>query len=174
MKKKMIIQMKRKLQRFHISSDLISKIHLLLSGNISISLSSSGSLTLLLLYGFLASCQEEDQDVNVQREQELDQLRAVVAPYHDLQKAVTDGYDNEFTGYRMQMGFHYLDDTLLDNKFEVEHPEFTIYAPNAQGNLQFVAVEYAIPIDDMDNPPLAPEGFSGDTDVWEINTEFKV
>ena len=73
-----------------------------------------------------------------------------------------------------QMGFHYLNVRLLDDKFEVEKPELLLYAPDENNKLKFVAVEYAVPIEDLNNPPPVPEGFKGDADVWEINTEFKL
>ena len=72
------------------------------------------------------------------------------------------------------MGFHYLNASLLDDKFEVEKPELLLYAPDENNKLKFVAVEYAVPVEDLNNPPPVPEGFKGNDDVWEINTEFKL
>lgn len=106
-------------------------------------------------------------------QQELARLRAAVAKYHDIDQALADGYTVEFTGYRSQMGFHYLNPDLVDDRFEVERPEVVMYAPAPNGGLRFVGVEYAQPID-LQNPPPAPEGFSGDADVWTLNTEFSV
>ena len=71
-------------------------------------------------------------------------------------------------------GIHYLNASLLDDKFEVEKPELLLYAPDENNKLKFVAVEYAVPIEDLNNPPPVPEGFKGADDVWEINTEFKL
>lgn len=105
---------------------------------------------------------------------EILRLRTAVAPYHDIRVAKEAGYDTDITGYRTQMGYHYLNGSLLDDQFEVEKPEALLYAHDAAGNLQLVAVEYATPIADMNNPPPAPEGFTGNEDVWEINTEFNV
>ena len=106
--------------------------------------------------------------------QELAKLRAAVARYHNIKHAIEDGYTLEFTGYRHQMGFHYLKPSLLDDQFELERPEVLMYAPAPNGGLRFVGVEYATTIADMNNPPAAPEGFTGDADVWAINTEFNV
>lgn len=133
------------------------------------------ALTLILVVtSFLTSCDDDQGSSNELWQQELEQLREAVSPYDEIDNAIAGGYDNEFTGYRMQMGYHYLKASLLDSKFEVEKPEVVMYAPDAEGSLQFVGVEYAVPIVDMDNPPPAPEGFTGDADVWEINTEFNV
>lgn len=105
---------------------------------------------------------------------ELAQLRAVIAPWHNLEKAEAAGYELEFTGYRSMMGYHYLNVSLLDEHFEVTQPEVLMFAPAPNGELRLVGVEYAVPIPDMTNPQAAPEGFSGDADVWAINTEFEV
>lgn len=43
----------------------------------------------------------------------------------------------------------------IDGTFELE-------ARDACGNMEFVAVEYAVPIEDLDNPGLPPIGFTGD------------
>lgn len=113
------------------------------------------------------------QAVNLPND-ELARLRAATARYHDIDSAIADGYDFEFTGYRTQMGFHYMKPELVDATFEVERPEVLMYAPGPGGKLRFVGVEYATPIADMQNPPPPPEGFSGEEDVWSINTEFEV
>ena len=133
------------------------------------SLASTLVLAALLM---LACC--DSNDGKQRWEQEVDQLREAVRAYTIFNDAFAAGYDNEFTGYRSQMGFHYLKESLLDDKFEIEKPEVLMYAPAANGGLRFVGVEYAVPVNDLNNPPPAPEGFSGSTDVWEINEEFGV
>lgn len=105
---------------------------------------------------------------------QLAQLRAAVAPFHNFEKGFDAGYNFEATGYRTMMGFHYLNGLLVDDQFELENPEVLLYAPSPSGGLRLVAVEYVVPIADLDNPPPAPEGFSGDADVWVINTEFSM
>lgn len=103
--------------------------------------------------------------------QEIAKLRAAVAPYHNIEKAMADGYVIEVPGYFPHMGFHYLNGELMDQEFDLEHPELLLYVPMPNGELRFVGVEYATPIEDLDNPPPAPEGFSGEEDHWHINEE---
>ena len=122
--------------------------------------------------GVLSGCDDDDQVEPW--EPEMEKLRAAITPYDFIAHAEHDGYDTEVTGYRPHMGYHYLNAGLLDDKFEVEKPELLLYAPDDNNDLKFVAVEYAVPIEDLNNPPPAPEGFKGDADVWEINTEFKL
>jgi hypothetical protein len=138
--------------------------------------SSTGICTILLVLiagNFLMSCDDDDKQ-NEPWQAEIDQLRSTVASYDDIQEADDKGYDTEITGYRAQMGFHYIKGSILDETFDVENPELLLFVPDDHGGLKFVAVEYAVPIADLNNPPPAPEGFKGNTDVWEINTEFKV
>lgn len=106
--------------------------------------------------------------------QEIAMLRAAIARYHDIDKAIADGYYDEFTGYRSRMGYHYLYPELLDYEFELTRPEVLVYAPSPNGGLRLVAVEYAMKVDDLKNPPPAPEGYTGDADVWALNSEFSV
>ncbi|HEX6223563.1 MAG TPA: hypothetical protein VFZ52_04095 [Chryseolinea sp.] len=122
--------------------------------------------------GLIISC-DDDDEVPLWHE-EMSKLRAAVTPYDFIEHAEHDGYDTEVTGYRPHMGYHYLNAGLLDDAFEVERPELLLYAPDENNKLKFVAVEYAVPIEDLNNPPPVPEGFKGRDDVWEINTEFKL
>jgi hypothetical protein len=105
---------------------------------------------------------------------EIARLRNAVAGYHNMEKAIEDGYTVQATDYFTQMGYHYLNPALLDDQFELEKPELLLYAPSPSGKLKLVAVEYATPIEDLNNPPPPPEGFSGDADVWTINSDFSL
>jgi len=103
--------------------------------------------------------------------QELAIARAATAKYHDVARAVADGYVN-VNDYEPGEGFHYVKFPLIDNTFSPDEPEVLLYAqvPN-EDRLELVAVEYAIPL------PLslnAPEGFSGNSDDWRRNEEIGV
>ena len=56
-----------------------------------------------------------------------------------------------------------------DGTFELEKPEIILYVPNASGEMEMVAVEYAIVPADPENPGNPPVGFSGDLDEWHFN-----
>ena len=131
-------------------------------------------LIMLLLACCLIACSDDDELPKTQLQLEIEQLKMAMAKYTDFNTAKADGYDLDVTGYRTQMGHHFLKASLLDDTFELEKPEVLLYTPDGNGGMRFVAVEYGIPISDMDNPPPAPEGFSGNEDVWEINTEFNL
>lgn len=102
---------------------------------------------------------------------ELAQVRAATARYHDVDQARADGYV-DIDVFIPNMGFHYLKPDLLDDTFELTRPELLVYAPQGDG-LRLVAVEYAVPVD-LDDPAPAPEGFTGDMDVWAINAAFSL
>ena len=40
--------------------------------------------------------------------------------------------------------------------------------------MELVAAEYATPIADLQNPPPAPSGFTGETDEWAVNSDFSL
>jgi len=107
-------------------------------------------------------------------ESEIARLQNAIEPFKDFETAQNAGYDIQATEYRTQMGYHYLNASILDDTFEVERPEVLIYVNDPSGKMRLVAVEYGIPIEDIDNPPPPPEGFMGSKDVWKVDTEFNL
>ena len=74
---------------------------------------------------------------------------AAVAPFHDVEQAIADGYrqitpcvaDPE----KGAQGFHYMNRALLDGTVEHNKPEILMYIPSEAGKLTLVGVEYAVP-----------------------------
>jgi hypothetical protein len=97
---------------------------------------------------------------------ELARARNATAKYHDVARAVADGY--VFFDCVPGEGLEYLNAGLIDCTFDIEHPEALHYI--AQGNgLRLVGVEYVVPI--VCTPTAPPEGFTGDADEWEFMGE---
>lgn len=97
---------------------------------------------------------------------ELALTRASTAKYHNIQKALADGYV-DIDLYIPQMGWHFLNNSYLDENFEIDKPELLVYANKPGGGYRLVAVEYAVP---LALSTTAPEGFTGYEDVWNENT----
>ena len=96
---------------------------------------------------------------------ELARARKGTAKYHDFDRADEAGY--EFLQCVPGEGFEYVNWSLVDCNFDVEHPEALHYIP--EGNhLRLVGVEYVIPVACT---ATAPEGFTGDADEWEFEAE---
>lgn len=80
---------------------------------------------------------------------ELAAVRAATAKYHDVERAVADGYTRLgapcFESEAGGMGIHYTnggpDGSELDNEVEATQPDSLVYVETAHG-LQLVAVEY--------------------------------
>lgn len=130
---------------------------------------------LLRLSGFLLlcplvffSCDKDEEPAREMWEIEVEQVEAATAAYLDFQAAVDDGLI-DVSGYVPNMGHHYLNPSLVDGTFELEKPEIIFYVPDENGNMEMVAVEYAIAPADPDNPGTPPEGFSGEEDEWHFN-----
>lgn len=100
---------------------------------------------------------------------EIQQARAATARYRHISHALADGYEN-IAVVIPNMGHHYLKPTLLDATFDPRWPELLVYNPDEDGNYELVAVEYAVPI--TLSPNAAPEGFTGNADVWNRNEVF--
>lgn len=120
---------------------------------------------------FIWSCSNDDGDSLQELEAweiEVEQLKAATNKYVDVEVATGEGFFDA-SGFVPNMGHHYILPPRIDGAFELEKPEILLYAPNANGSMEFVAVEYAVPIEDLENPGSPPEGFSGNLDEWEIN-----
>lgn len=131
------------------------------------------NLKLLWVLPFLllgSSCSDDDNDTPVMEawEMEIQQLITATAKYENVSVATDEGFFDA-SGFVPNMGHHFILPPRIDNTFVLEEPEIILYAPDENGVMQFVAVEYAIPIADLDNPGTPPEGFTGDEDEWEIN-----
>lgn len=124
----------------------------------------------VLLLG-IACSNDDEAEVMAAWEMEVNQLTAATAKYADIEVATNEGFFDA-SGFVPNMGHHYVLPTRMDGTFELEKPEIILYAPDVNGNMEFVAVEYAVPIEDLDNPGLPPEGFTGDLDEWEVNTHL--
>lgn len=112
---------------------------------------------------------------------EIAALRAATARYHQIDKAVEDGYsvlvrhpetgaaclENEAGG----MGRHMLNLAFVDDEVVVTTPEALIYEPTKNGRMRLVGVEYVIPyaIRGVDETP--PELFG---QAFERNATFGV
>ncbi len=99
---------------------------------------------------------------------ELQQARAATARYRNIKNAIKDGYA-DIGVVVPNMGFHYMKSSLVDATFDVRSPEILVYNKNENGNIQLVAVEYAVP---LTLSTKAPEGFTGTQDKWDENTGF--
>jgi len=100
---------------------------------------------------------------------ELLQARLATAKYRNINNAINDGYA-DISVVVPNMGHHYMKSAIVDAIFEIRKPEILVYNKNEDGSFQLVAVEYAVPIDL--SPNEAPEGFTGNSDVWDRNTGF--
>jgi len=85
----------------------------------------------------------------------LAKARASTARFHQLAEAEAAGYGLPPAGVPLHeciasfddtgaMGFHYINGALLDTTLDPTQPEALVYAPNANGRLRLVAVEYVV------------------------------
>jgi hypothetical protein len=85
-------------------------------------------------------------------QRDLAGVRAAVAPYHDVDHAMADGWgpveqldhcfeDDELGG----MGYHLIDASRLDTNLDPRRPEALVYVPQANGDLRLGAVEWIVP-----------------------------
>ena len=122
-------------------------------------------LAAVLLPFSLLGC--KDDNITSPRDAELDRAKQATVKYANLNAALADGY-TDINVVMPNMGRHFMKQSLVDEKFEVDKPEILVYSM-ASGTPTLVAVEYAIP---LDKSASAPAGFTGNDDVWDHNTAF--
>ena len=105
------------------------------------------------------------ENLSPETNRELARARNATAKYHDFDRADEEGYD--FLACVPGEGFEYVNWSLVDCNFDIEHPEALHYIPQGNG-LRLVGVEYVIPVQCSAS---APEGFTGDADEWEFMAE---
>jgi hypothetical protein len=85
----------------------------------------------------------------------LNRARDATEDFRSLNEATEAGYGLPPAGVPLHeciwsldgtgaMGFHYINGSLLDDKISATHPEALVYAPNRNGNLRLVALEYVV------------------------------
>ncbi|MCP9198670.1 hypothetical protein MKO06_02040 [Gramella sp. GC03-9] len=138
---------------------------------------------LLLFMVFATSCSNEQVEEEILKvydfkienagnaEEQLEMLTKAMKRFHNFQVAEAQGYE-AVSPLVPGMGVHYAKMEYVDMNFEVLKPEILVYHPDENGDMQFVAAEYLIPIPGCDPDTEysnAPEGFIGSEDVWAVN-----
>lgn len=136
----------------------------------------------------LASCGAAGPSETTQQEglsaevnQDLAQLRRLVAPFHDLETAQDAGWNVQVTSCLENpaeggMGFHWGNPAFIENvEPAVLEPELLLYEPQKNGKPRFVGVEYVIPFDllspESDPPVLFGQEFHQNTEaeLWALH-----
>ncbi len=102
---------------------------------------------------------------------QIDQARDAAARFADVEAAEKAGY-RDIGVFMPNMGWHYMNESLLDAKFEWTKPELLVFADDpCGGKRKLVAVEYAVP---LNLSKRAPAGFVGNADRWDANQTFQI
>ena len=106
------------------------------SGLIMLSLAASGAIAPAAAGGGVGRLPPDLQDV-----------RAAVAKYHDVDSARADGYSDAYepcvSSPSGTMGVHFVNQSLAsDNEIDPLKPEILLYLPKSNGGFKFMGVEY--------------------------------
>ena len=116
----------------------------------------------VFLAGSLASlvaCGDSPTDPGVTPDQaaDLKTLRNITAAYTDFSKAQAAGYTERLTDCMADasggMGYHYGKVANIDASARLTEPEILMYEPQKDGSLQFVGIEYVVPLNMAATPP---------------------
>lgn len=115
-----------------------------------------------LAVGAMGHSMAEMKRMNTVPASEIARLRALLAPYHTLEKAVSGGWTTDITGCLELpgvggMGHHYANlEWLNDAEVRWDRPELLVFAPspNNRDGLKLVAAEYIVFQDVSPEPPV--------------------
>lgn len=98
---------------------------------------------------------------------QLAEVRAATAQYHNLEKALADGFVRNspcVSSPAGAMGYHYANPQRVnDPAINYLEPEVLVYAPNANGKLKLVAVEWIVPA------PIWPGGAANPPSLFGLD-----
>ena len=108
--------------------------------------------------------------------QDVEALRASLAPYTSFALAKTAGYSTAITdcmsnGDQGAMGVHYGNTSLIDGTADPMHPEVLIYEPGANGDMSLVGVEFIVPFSILPKTGTPPTLFG---QKFSVNDVFGV
>ena len=108
----------------------------------------------------LVACGDDPTDpsgLTADQRRDLDALRAATATYTDFSRAQAAGYTERLTDCMSDpaggMGFHSGKAAFIDANARLLEPEILMYEPQANGSLQFVGIEYVVPLNLAATPP---------------------
>ena len=107
----------------------------------------------------LVGCGDSPTDPGVTPDQQADlkTLRSVTAAYTDFSKAQAAGYTERLTDCMADatggMGYHYGKLANIDASARLTEPEILMYEPQRDGSLQFVGIEFVVPLSESATPP---------------------
>jgi hypothetical protein len=113
----------------------------------------------VFLAASLIACGDSPTDPGVTPDQQADlkTLRNVTATYTDFSKAQAAGYTERLTDCMSDatggMGYHYGKVAYIDGNARLSEPEILMYEPQKDGSLQFVGIEYVVPLSASTTPP---------------------
>lgn len=110
----------------------------------------------------------------------LDEVRELTSPYTDQEAAIQAGWNTDLSGCVEHpseggMGHHYARLEYMDDEVDHLKPEVLLYAPGEGGEMEFVAVEYVVPFqevpEDEDPPILFNQAFhkNQQLEIWALH-----
>ena len=86
-------------------------------------------------------------------------VRKVTAKFQDLTVAKAAGYTNQYPAGCAEspegaQAFHFLKDSLVDDRVDLLTPELLMYEPQADGSMQLIGVDYVVPFAKSATAPI--------------------
>ena len=109
-------------------------------------------IMLAFMVGYTARLSAQSTNANHDREvlRQIERLRDATASFRSLDSAVASGYSRDGGGCVQNqpagaMGYHHVNESLLDDRIQIERPEMLVYERLPDGSYRLNGVEYIVP-----------------------------
>lgn len=134
--------------------------------------------TIMLVFAACSDSTSSDNDDET--DLQVEELRNATSSFHDIDNAIEAGWSDDITGCMEDtddggMGHHFANLDYFDGRTTVTQPQALMYEPQANGDMEFVGVEYIIPFDVLpdtaETPVLFGQEYSRNYvfDVWALH-----
>lgn len=127
-----------------------------------------------------AHTRASDEKLTAEQLRSIAAVRRATARFHDLAVAQNaGGYTKQYPpgcavspdGEGAQ-AYHYLNESLVDDKVELLEPELLMYEPKRGGGMQLIGVDYIVPLEASATPPTllgVPFMRNEPLEVWALH-----
>ncbi|TPV32747.1 hypothetical protein FJ651_10550 [Paucihalobacter ruber] len=133
-------------------------------------------ITLILLIFSSTSCTQDDDQPVDEIAQMIDEVRELTTTFSNHSAAQNAGWNNQMSPCVQHpteggMGIHFGRMEFFDGRINHLEPQVLLYAPNNNGDLEFLGVEYIIPFGILPESEPAPMLFD---EEYKKNHELEI
>ncbi|MAN58268.1 MAG: hypothetical protein CMC08_00350, partial [Flavobacteriaceae bacterium] len=137
-------------------------------------------MLLLFLPLIFLGCKDDDDAALDETALLIEEVRQLSQPFKDHSAAVSAGWDVDISGCIQHptdggMGHHFGRMSFFDGRINHLEPQVLLFAPDFNGNMEFLGVEYIVPFavlsEDSTPPTLFDQPFhkNHEQEIWALH-----